>query len=76
MVIHRMSLKKELLSEMSLQQLKELVQKKGISFSLNETQQKYYAEWDERDRIIDLINDNKDITISEIEQHIKSSQNE
>lgn len=61
---------------MSLQQLKELVQKKGISFSLNETQQKYYAEWDERDRIIDLINDNKDITISEIEQHIKSSQNE
>jgi len=76
MVIHRMSLKKELLSEMSLQQLKELVQKKGISFSLNETQQKYYADWNERDRIIDLINDNKDITISEIEQHIKSSQNE
>ena len=66
-----MSLKKELLSELSLQQLKELAEKKGLSFSLNETQQEYYKEWSERDRIIDLINDNQNISISEIEQKIK-----
>ncbi len=66
-----MSLKKELLSELSLQQLKELAEKKGLSFSLNETQQEYYKEWSERDRIIDLINDNQNISIREIEQQIK-----
>lgn len=68
-----MSLKKELLSQLSIQQLKELAQKKGLSFSLNETQKKYYEDWSERDRIIDLISDNQDISISEIEQHIKIS---
>ncbi len=67
-----MSLKKELLSEMTLQQLKSLAEKKGVSFSLNETQQKYYADWDEREQMIDLINDNKDISLKEIEEHIKS----
>ena len=70
-----MSLKKELLSKMTLQQLKELAEKKGISFSLNETQQEYYADWDERDQMIDLLTDNKDVSIGEIEQHIKTSKN-
>jgi len=66
-----MSLKKELLSQLSLHQLKDLAEKKGVSFSLNETQKEYYQDWSERDRIIDLINDNQDVSISEIEEHIK-----
>jgi hypothetical protein len=68
-----MSLKKELLSQLSLQQLKELAEKKGLSFALNDTQKKYYEEWSERDRIIDLISDNQEISIREIEDHIKFS---
>jgi hypothetical protein len=67
-----MSLKKELLSQLSLQQLKALAEKKGVSFSTNEQQKEYYAEWSEKEQIVDMMNDNNDITIKEIEDHIKS----
>ena len=67
-----MSIKKELLGQMSLQQLKDLAESKGITLSMNDTQKKYYEEWSERDRMIDLMNDNHDITVREIEELIKS----
>lgn len=68
-----MSIKKELLSQLSMQQLKALAEKKNVSFSKNEKQKKYYADWSEKDLMIDMMNDNNDITIKEIEEHIKSS---
>ena len=67
-----MSLKKELLSRLTLQQLKELALKKGLTFQLNKTQDDYYTDWSEKDRMVDLMNDNRDITIKEIEDFIKS----
>jgi site-specific DNA-adenine methylase len=66
-----MSIKKELLSQLNVQQLKKLAEKKGISFSLNKTQEEYYSEWSEKDLMIDLMNDNRDISIHEIEEQIK-----
>ena len=67
-----MSIKKELLSQLSVQQLKKLAEKKGISFVLNKTQEEYYSDWNEKDLMIDLMNDNHDISIHEIEEQIKS----
>jgi len=68
-----MSIKKELLSQLSLSQLKRFAEEKGISFSLNKTQEDYYAEWDEKDLMIDLMNDNRDVTLKEIEVYLKQS---
>ncbi|MDG6228930.1 MAG: hypothetical protein QCH96_03075 [Candidatus Thermoplasmatota archaeon] len=67
-----MSIKKELLSRMSLEDLKKLAGKKGISFSLNDRQKEYYAEWPEKDRIVDLMNDINDLSVREIEDHLKA----
>lgn len=67
-----MSIKKELLSQLSLQQLKMLASKKGVTFSTNEKQKQYYADWSEKEQIIDMMNDNNDLSIKEIEEHIKS----
>jgi site-specific DNA-adenine methylase len=67
-----MSIKKELLSQLSIQQLKKLAEKKGISFVLNKTQEEYYSNWDEKELMIDLMNDNRDISIHEIEEQIRS----
>jgi len=66
-----MSIKKELLSQLSTTQLKELAEKKGISISLNKTQEDYYSNWSEKDLMIDLMTDNRDISLTEIEEHLK-----
>ena len=47
-----MSIKKELLSELTVQQLKELAESKGIKFKLSEIQKNYYADWNEKNGII------------------------
>ena len=65
-----MSLKKELLNELTKQQLEELAKSKGITFKLTTGQQKYYDGWDEREKLIDLMNDHEKITVSDIEQFI------
>jgi len=65
-----MSIKKELLNELSEKQLKQLAENKGIDFSLNDTQEKYYAKWDEKDKIVDIMTDQKHISVSEIEKFI------
>lgn len=66
-----MSIKKEMLHKMSLQQLKTLANNKGISFSLSDQQKEYYAEWSEKDRIVDMMNDVRDLSLKEIEDHLK-----
>ena len=68
-----MSLKKELLGELTEQQLKKLAESKGLKFSMSESQEKYYADWNEKERLVDIMNDKEDITIKEIEDLIKNS---
>jgi hypothetical protein len=65
------SLKKELLDKLTEDQLKLFAESKGISFSINERQEKYYESWNERDKMIDIITDNMEISIGEIEEYIK-----
>ena len=70
-----MSIKKEMLEKLTEQQLITLAENKGIKFKLNKTQKEYYANWDERDKIIDLMGDKEDLTLKEIEEFIKLQNN-
>ena len=67
-----MSIKKELLNELSEHQLKQLADSKGIIFKLNTVQKKYYQNWAERDKLVDLMTTNEHITVSEIEKFIQA----
>ena len=66
-----MSIKKELLSQLSITQLKKLAEKKGISFALNKIQEEFYTDWSEKDLMIDMMNDNHDLSVKEIEDQLK-----
>jgi hypothetical protein len=66
----KMSLKKELLNELSEIQLKELAKSKGISLEMNTIRSKYYKDWEEKEKLVDLIGDTKDLSLSEIEKFI------
>jgi len=68
-----MTIKKELLNGLSEIQLKELAEYKGINLELNSVKSKYYENWEEKDILVDLIADNKELTISEIEKFIIAS---
>jgi len=70
-----MSIKKEILQELTEPQLLKLADNKGIKFKLNKTQKEYYANWDEKDKIIDLMGDKEDLTLKEIEEFIKIEKN-
>jgi len=70
-----MSIKKEMLQELNEHQLLKLAEDKGIKFKLNKTQKEYYANWDEKDKIIDLMGDKEDLTVKEIEEFIKLHKN-
>ena len=65
-----MSIKKEMLNQLTEQQLKQLAESKGIDFSLNQVQKKYYEDWTEKDKLIDIMTDNQTLTIAEIEKFI------
>ncbi len=67
-----MSIKKELLNELTEHQLKQLADSKGIVFKLNTVQKKYYQNWAERDKLVDLMTTNEHITVSEIEKFIQT----
>jgi len=66
-----MSIKKELLNELTENQLKQLAEHKGIAFNLNSVQKKYYENWAEKDKLVDMMATNKHITVSEIEKFIQ-----
>lgn len=70
-----MSIKKELLDKLTEQQLKEIAENKGIKLNLNQTQKKYYDGWDEKEKIVDLMNSKEDLTVREIEDYIKTYSN-
>jgi hypothetical protein len=67
-----MSIKKELLNELTENQLKQLAESKGIAFNLNKVQKKYYENWAEKDKLVDMMTTNKHITVSEIEKIIQT----
>lgn len=67
-----MSIKKELLNELTEQQLRKLAETKGISFKLNNVQKQYYENWAEKDKLVDLMTTNRHITVSEIERFIQA----
>jgi signal recognition particle subunit SEC65 len=68
-----MSLKKELLGELTEKQLKKLAENKGLKFSMSESQKKYYEDWNEKEKLVDMMNDKEDITIKEIEEFIRNT---
>ena len=70
-----MSIKKELLTELTLQQLKELAESKGVNFKLSDVQKNYYARWNEKDMIVDLMVEKERITVKDIESFLKSQKN-
>ena len=59
-----------LLNELTENQLKQLAEHKGIDFTLNSVQKNYYQSWDEKDMLVDMMTDYKQLTISEIEKFI------
>ena len=65
-----MSIKKELLNELTENQLKQLAEIKGIDFTLNAIQKEYYTSWEEKDKIVDIMTDQKQISVSDIEKFI------
>ena len=65
-----MSLKKELLNQLTKDQLQKLADSKKIEFSLNITQKKYYEDWNEKDKLIDLLTDDPELTLSDIEKFL------
>jgi hypothetical protein len=67
-----MSIKKELLNELTENQLKQLAESKGIAFNLNKVQKKYYENWAEKDKLVDMMATNKQITVSIIEKFIQT----
>ena len=68
-----MSLKKELLNELSASELKKLAESKGITFNLNSVRKNYYDGWDEKDKLIDMMSEHKELSITDIEQFICKS---
>jgi hypothetical protein len=70
-----MSIKKELLTELTVQQLKELADSKGIKFKLSEVQKNYYAKWNEKDMIVDLMVEKEVLSIKDIENFLKTKNN-
>ncbi len=65
-----MSIKKELLNELTENQLKQLAEIKGIEFTLNTIQEEYYTGWEEKDKLVDIMTDQRQISVSDIEKFI------
>lgn len=65
-----MSIKKELLNELTENQLKQLAEIKGIEFTLNTIKEEYYTGWEEKDKLVDIMTDQKQISVSDIEKFI------
>ena len=70
---YAMSLKKELLNELSESELKKLAESKGITFNLNSIRKDYYSGWEEKDKLIDLMSEHKELSINDIEHFICKS---
>jgi len=69
------SLKKELLRQLDLNQLKKLIKEKNIEIQLNRIQKEFYANWDEKEKLVDILNDCESVKISDIEKFVSEFQN-
>jgi len=69
------SLKKELLRQLDLNQLKKLIKEKNIGIQLNRIQKEFYANWDEKEKLVDILNDCESVKISDIEKFVSEFQN-
>lgn len=65
-----MSIKKELLYELDELQLKKLADIKGIKFDLNKIKKQYYDDWNEKDKLVDIMTDHQGLSVSDIEKFI------
>jgi hypothetical protein len=66
-----MSIKKELLNELTEKQLMELAEHKGVKLTLSDVQKGYYTGWNEKDRLVDIMKDQRNITVKDIENYLK-----
>lgn len=67
-----MSIKKELLRELSERDLRRLAEFKGIELTLNGLRKKYYEGWNEKDKLVDIIGDHQGLSVKEIEDFINN----
>ena len=69
-----MSLKKELLRQLGIDQLKKLIEEKNIEIKLSKIQKDFYANWDEKEKLVDILNDCESIKLSDIERFVAGFQ--
>jgi hypothetical protein len=69
--VRNMSIKKELLNELTEKQLMELAEHKGVKLALSDIQKGYYTGWNEKDRLVDIMKDTRNITVKDIENFLK-----
>jgi len=69
--VKNMSIKKELLNELTEKQLMELAEHKGVKLALSDVQKGYYIGWNEKDRLVDIMKDTRNITVKDIENYLK-----
>jgi hypothetical protein len=69
--VKNMSIKKELLNELTEKQLMELAEHKGVKLALSDVQKGYYMGWNEKDRLVDIMKDKENITVKDIENYLK-----
>ena len=67
-----MSLKKELLCELTEEQLENFVESRDIQCKLSKIQKNYYKDRGESEKLVDIINDKQDVSIKDIEEYIKT----
>lgn len=73
--VKNMSIKKELLNELTEKQLIELAEHKGIKFALSNFQKNYYTDWNAKDKMVDIMKDKRNITVKDIEDYLKLHKN-
>ena len=73
--VKKMSIKKELLNELTEKQLMELAEHKGVKLTLSEVQKGYYVGWNEKDKLVDIMKDQRNITVKDIENYLKINKN-
>ena len=69
--VRNMSIKKELLNELTEKQLMKLAEHKGVKLTLSDVQKGYYTDWNEKDRLVDIMKDTRNITVKDIENYLK-----
>jgi len=68
------SLKKELLRQLDINQLKKLIEEKNIEIRLSKIQKDFYANWDEKEKLVDILNDCESVKLSDIERFVSGFQ--